>query len=410
MNVAEHGRTALRAVLRHRLRSALSALGVMFGVGSLVAMLAVAEGARAELVAQIERLGTNTVMLRARPSSTEGGGRATAVGGPDSLTLRDVEMLEAELPGIRLAAPLVEISEVPVDAPKERPPSVVGTTWEYFAIKGLVARTGRPLAESDEARRSLVCVLGAEIARDLGALGRVGATLSCGPVGLEVVGVLEMRSLPSTGQRVISSRDFDRTVFVPLSASSAIDPRVSSDHPQEVSLAFDDALRAEGAAEPVRRALGRGRAQRPDYELVIPSELLEQASRTQRIFGAVLGAVAVLSLAVGGVGIMNIMLVSVAERTREIGLRRAVGASAGDILVQFLVECLVLTMVGAFAGLAFGVIGAGTISRLAGWSTLVTDTSVLGALAMALAVGTLSGLYPALKAARLAPMTALRST
>jgi len=407
VNVFDHVRSSLRSLRRARLRSALSAVGVMFGVGALVSTLAVGEGARAEILAQVARLGTHTVLLQAR---TEGTGGPSGMGSRSSLTALDVEVLQEQLPGVRHVAPLIELDEITVDTPLARPPRLIAVTWRYFRVKDLELASGRPLAQADEARRALVCVLGAEVARDLGPRGRVGAQLVCGRTSLEVIGVLAARAAPSERQRVVTARDLDRAILLPIASAVSVDAAARGARPQEISVAFEDAALAANATRSIGRALGRARGGRVDYDLVVPSELLAQATRTQRIFTIVLSAIGAISLLVGGIGIMNIMLVSVAERTREIGLRRAVGASSGDILVQFLTECLALTSLGALAGVGLGALGAAAVSRWAGWATRLTPWSVALALAVALTVGLASGLYPARRASRLDPMRALRAS
>ncbi|MEM8710948.1 MAG: ABC transporter permease [Planctomycetota bacterium] len=393
---------ALRALLRRRLRSALSAIGVTCGVAALVAMLAVADGARGEILQQIERLGAHTVSLKALPDQRSAGEKGAA-------QQRIVDRLRGELPGLAHLAPVVEVAAVPLGGSPERPPTVVGTTHEFFRIRQLEADRGRVLGQSDVARRSLVCVLGAAISRDLAGLGRVGSRLACGIVDLEVVGVLGERGRPGDEARMIESRDIDRCVFLPYTSVASLGGSESQAALAEVALAFRDREHAIRAGRRVTRSLTERDGEASAFEVVVPAEILAQASRAQRVFSAVLAAVALISLIVGGVGIMNIMLVSVAERTAEIGLRQALGATRAQIGLQFLLESLLLTVGGALLGIAGGVVGAELISRWAGWTVEVRGVGLALALGMALLVGLCSGLYPARRAALLHPIVALRS-
>lgn len=399
---------ALQSLAQHKLRSGLSSLGIVFGVGALVAILAVAEGARLRILAQLERLGTHTALVRANE----------VPGGSSALTPDAAPSLRAGVPGLRHVAPLAELSATVVDATSERPPQVLATVRDYFAIQGLTPARGRVLHEQDEARRSLVCVLGARLARELGGRGRVGASVRCGRQSLEVVGILEAREaegldLPeddeSPTEAAIASRDIDGSLFVPLASAASIVRSPGPARPDEISLAFQREDSLDHAALWIGRVLDVPGEPRP-YSLVLPAELIAQARDARRVFHVVLAATALLSLAVGGVGIMNILLASVSERTAEIGLRRAVGASRLHIVLQFLTEALCLSLAGALAGLAAGAAGAAAVASYAGWPTQLTPEALALAITMALVVGLAAGLYPALRAARLDPIAALRTS
>ena len=402
MKVWQFGQAAIRSLAQHKLRSVLSSLGIVFGVGALVAMLAVAEGARQRILEQIERLGTNTLLLR---SAAE-----------DDVRLAGFEPeIAAELrvgvPGLERMAAIAEITAEVPDVAWERPPEILGTEPDYFAIKGLRARQGRLLLEHDNLRRSQVCVLGARVAQELGLRGRVGASLRCGETVLEVVGLLESRDDLDTasaqpGPEAIVSRDVDGSIFIPLTAASALGRTAA--RPSEMSLAFRSPELLQHAPGWIQRILSRQAGTPKDYALIHPSELMAQARDAQRVFHVVLAAAALISLLAGGVGITNILLASVSERTHEIGLRRAVGASQVHIVAQFLTEALCLSIAGAMAGLGAGVVGASAIAAYAEWPTSLTPRSIALAITMALVVGLSAGLYPAVRAARLDPMAALR--
>jgi putative ABC transport system permease protein len=283
----------------------------------------------------------------------------------------------------------------------------VGTTPDYLLAGRLGVADGRFLAALDMRDQKRVAVLGASIAAALFPFGSAcGERVLLGGDWFQVVGVLEGRATTRARATAIRTRDVNRTVFVPLPAlDRGEDPR--PDGVDEIVLRVDDPQQVSSAAE-AAKALVERTATGALFDVVVPREILRARERTQRIFNVVTGAIAAISLLVGGIGIMNIMLAGVAERTREVGIRRALGATQRDVAAQFLAESSLLTAAGGVLGAFLGVLGAGLIQRLAGWPTALSPLMLLAALLTAVAVGVGFGSYPAWLAARLAPMDALR--
>jgi putative ABC transport system permease protein len=393
-------RLGVRSLLLHKLRSSLSILGVVFGVAAVVAMSSVGEGARRESLEQIAGLGIDSITVRGRP----------AVAGappPAGLTLRDADSVAEVVPGVVAVAPL-RAAALPVEAGARRTEAaIVGTTPAYQAAARLPVVSGRFLSALDVQDRKRVAVLGASVARVVLPLGDPrGQRISVGGDWYQVIGVLEGRASPRGRSGPIRTRDVNRSVFVPLPAlDRGADPR--PDGVDEIVLRVRDADQVGPAAEVVKSLLKRttgGEA----FDVIVPREILRQRERTQRIFNVVTGAIAAISLLVGGIGIMNIMLASVAERTREVGVRRALGATRRDIASQFLVESSLLTTAGGVLGAVLGVLGSLVIHHYADWPTAIAPVMLVVALLMALGVGIGFGFYPAWQAAQLQPMEALR--
>jgi putative ABC transport system permease protein len=393
-------RLGVRSLLLHKLRSSLSILGVVFGVAAVVAMSSVGEGARRESLQQIAGLGIDSITVR---------GRRSAPGAPPEagLTLRDAESVALVVPGAIAVAPLRETAlSVEVGA-RHTEAAIVGTTPAYQAAARLSVASGRFLSVLDVQDRKRVAVLGASVARSVLPLGDPrGERVLVGGDWYQVVGVLEGRAAPRGRPGPIRTRDVNRSVFVPLpSLDRGADPR-----PQgidEIVLRVGDASQVGPAAEVVKTLLRRttgGDA----FDVIVPREILRQRERTQRIFNVVTGAIAAISLLVGGIGIMNIMLASVAERTREVGVRRALGATRRNIASQFLVESSLLTTAGGVLGAILGIAGSFAIHHYADWPTAIAPLMLVLALLMALGVGIGFGFYPAWQAAQLQPMEALR--
>jgi putative ABC transport system permease protein len=390
-------RLARRSLLAHRLRSALSALGIVFGVAAVVAMSSVGEGARREAVAQVEALGIDTVIVRARE-----GERGSGV-----LTLRDDQALAEVMPGLKVSAPVRETQLTADAGGRQVDAVVVGTTPAYGGAARITVRSGRFVSDLDVKERKRVAVLGHTVATRLFPFGEaLGARLRLGSDLYDVVGVLHERASPRARGSAIRARDVNRAVFIPLTAFDM--GAGGPDMVDEVVLRLADASQVTAAAEAAKRVLARSSGGQ-SFEVVVPREILRQRERTQRVFDVVTGAIAALGLLVGGIGIMNVMLASVAERTREIGIRRAVGATRQEVALQFLAESVLLSASGGLAGLALGAVGAALIQHLAGWPTALSVGMLLMATLMAAAVGVGFGLYPALRAARLEPMEALRA-
>ena len=392
-------RLGLRSLMLHKLRSGLSVLGVVFGVAAVVAMSSVGEGARRETMAQIEALGIDTVTVRTRPGDEPG----TVVG----LRVTDAESVRNVVPGVRAAAP-VRVAELLAEAgSRSAAVTVVGATPPYREATRLDLARGRFIADLDVSDRKRVAVLGASVAARLFPLGSpLGEMVRIGGDWYQVIGVLEGRTSPRGRSAVVRSRDLNRCVIVPLPAlDHGVDGR--ADGVDEIVFRVTAPEQVVPAASVAQALLRRTTGGAP-LEVVVPREILRQRERSQRVFNVVTGAVAAIGLLVGGIGIMNIMLASVAERTREVGLRRALGARRRDVGAQFLVESSLLTLTGGVIGSILGLGGSVLIQGFAGWPTAIHPLMLLVALLVALLVGVGFGFYPAWYASQLEPMTALR--
>ncbi len=392
-------RLGLRSLMLHKLRSGLSVLGVVFGVAAVVAMSSVGEGARRETMAQIEALGIDTVTVRTRPGDEPG----TVVG----LRVTDAESVRNVVPGVRASAP-VRVAELLAEAgSRSAAVTVVGATPPYREATRLDLARGRFIADLDVSGRKRVAVLGASVAARLFPLGSpLGEMVRIGGDWYQVIGVLEGRTSPRGRSAVVRSRDLNRCVIVPLPAlDHGVDGR--ADGVDEIVFRVTAPEQVVPAASVAQALLRRTTGGAP-LEVVVPREILRQRERSQRVFNVVTGAVAAIGLLVGGIGIMNIMLASVAERTREVGLRRALGARRRDVGAQFLVESSLLTLTGGVIGSILGLGGSVLIQGFAGWPTAIHPLMLLVALLVALLVGVGFGFYPAWYASQLEPMTALR--
>jgi putative ABC transport system permease protein len=406
MSPREALRSAFESLAGHKLRSALTMLGMIFGVGAVIAMLSIGEGAERQAQASIERLGLRNVVVQARRLGSQEAERVRAKS--PGLTPRDVEALEGAVAGVELVAARVALPAKQVRSAeiKVEGVQVFGVSPRYPEVIPVEVREGRFLDARDEAHHAQVAVLSAGVRQRLfGFEPALGQDIKVDDVWLEVVGVLA----PTPGASEAASSAAVGEVFLPASAARRkfrLDALASPYDELIVRLGRDS--EPARAAEQIGQLLTRLHAGESDYELVVPEALLAESRRTQRLFRVVMASIAGISLLVGGIGIMNILLATVLERTREIGVRRAVGARRRDIQVQFLAEALTLAGVGGLLGIAFGLAMSRIVAAAAGWSTVVTPGSVLLATGVATLVGLVSGLYPAARAASLDPAEALR--
>ncbi|GAK52082.1 ABC transporter related [Candidatus Moduliflexus flocculans] len=401
-------RVATQGVLLHKLRSLLSVLGIVFGVGAIIAMLAIGAGAKQELLEQIALLGTNTMTIKAAPQ-LEAPLERGAAQRSEGLTEGDADRLAQVSPFIQAIAP-VRLLALPTQYQQQfTQADVIGTTTPYLQSGNLSLQSGRFLTDSDLAEASRVCVIGDDIRQALFAFRNpVGELIKIRNEWFQVVGVLSNKQFNLKKQTSLQVRNVNRQVIIPLSTAVMFIPPQERQRIQEIAIRVDDARNVDAAARLIRSALNRIHYGAQDYELVIPRELLRQSQQTQRVFNIVMGSIAGISLLVGGIGIMNIMLATVTERTREIGIRRAIGASQRMILLQFLIETLTLTLVGGVLGIALGVGGAWLITAFARWRTVIAFDTILIACGVSAVTGLIFGLYPASQAARKHPIAALR--
>ncbi len=401
--------TALVSLGSHKLRSVLTMLGMIFGVGAVIAMLSIGAGAERQALEMIERLGLRNVLVRTVELEEDDlrEVRRKSLG----VSPRDAEAIEEAVPGVELTTPRVEVDPYKVLATGGKADAEVhGVSWRQRDVTEVELAEGRFLDARDEAEHAQVAVIGHEVRRDLFGFGpAVGEPLKVNDLWLRVVGVLAPG--PGAGSEVqgVSVGGTGRQILLPVSTARRKLDRAPLAAPlDEIVVRLAPEASARDTAVVIDGLLERLHAGARDYELVVPEALLAQARRTQRLFNLVMGAIAGISLLVGGIGIMNIMLATVLERTREIGVRRAVGARQGDIRFQFVVESFAISLLGGLAGIAAGGGLAWGVAAWAGWETVVTPGAVLLATGVAVAVGLASGIYPAHRAAGLDPIEALR--
>jgi putative ABC transport system permease protein len=408
MRIRATAQLALIALASNKARTGLTMLGVIIGVAAVVTMMAVGAGARARVEAHIRSLGSNLIIVLS--GSVTAGGVRLGAGSQLTITEDDARALEREIDSIQVAAPMVRGGVQVIAGNANWSTALVGVTPGFLEARDWQPAAGRALTQEDIDGATKVALLGQTVADNLFAgADPVGQVVRVRKVPLTVIGVLAPKGQSAQGQ------DQDDTVLVPLSTAKRRVLGTTQANARAVNSILVKVRAAEAMqdAEPSIRTLLRQRHrlqpdQDDDFTLRNLSEILESQEASSRALSLLLAAIASVSLVVGGIGIMNIMLVSVTERTREIGLRRAVGARRRDILTQFLIEAVVVSLAGGIAGIALGVAGAWATGYLAGWLAPVQARAVVPAFLFAGAVGVFFGFYPARKASRLNPIDALR--
>jgi putative ABC transport system permease protein len=396
-------RLALRALSRNKMRSALTMLGIIIGVGAVIAVVSIGQGAQYIVQQGIQAMGTNAVFISA--GSNRAGGVRQGYGGVKTLTVDDLNAILKEIPLIKEASPALTSRQQVVYGNQNWNTQITGITPNYFEIRTWPVQAGSAFSDEEVDIAANVCVLGTTVEKILFVdENPIGKTIRIGNLPFRVDGILESKGQNVTGQ------DQDDVIFAPyttvqrkISGITWLQFIAASAVSQEASVA---------AVAPITSLLRERHRIRngddDDFLIRTQADIADLQNQTQSTMTYLLGGIASVSLLVGGIGIMNIMLVSVTERTREIGVRMAVGATEDDVRRQFLVEAVTLSMMGGFIGIIFGLVGSALISNLLSWPTLISGKAIVAAVIFSAAVGIFFGYYPAHKAAQLDPIEALR--
>ncbi len=404
---------AVYSLLQHKLRAALSMLGIICGVMAVLAMLSIGEGAKRESLNQIEQLGTKNIYVKAiaLTESQEAKARERRSNG---LSSQDADRLLTGCRGIREIACLKEIKASLIGTIKDISPQIVACTPNYAGIQKLFVGQGRFITDEDITNNNQVCVIGENIANGLGLDGKPGALIRIESGLYKIAGVLKRYDRKTTKSSAIAARNYNDMIFIPLNTGEAFSQSkhgrtvMSNADLTELVVQMKTTEQVSRSLDIIKRIMEVSHGGVDDYQIIVPQELLRQSQKTQRTFNIVLGSIAFISLLVGGIGIMNIMLATVTERTKEIGIRRALGASQEDIVIHFLAESVLLTFSGGIIGILLGLLGVWVIAAAAEWKTAITLPSIILPLVMSICTGIFFGLYPAYSAARMDPIVALR--
>ena len=406
INIPSTIRISFRALKVNKMRSALTMLGIIIGVGAVIAMIAIGTGASKRIAEQISSMGSNLLMIL--PGATTAGGVRMGAGTQPTLNMADTEAILKECPAVSDVAPVLNGVAQIVYGHQNWSTGVVGTTPGMLNVRDWPLAAGRPFTQQDVKSATKVCLLGQTVVENLfGDMDPIGHIIRIKKIPFTVVGVLSSKGQSPQGQ------DQDDTIYVPV--TTAQKKLFGTTFPGMVRIIMVKGKSAEtlSAAEKQITELLRqrhriGSKQDNDFTVRNLTQVMQTAEQSTKVMALLLGAIASVSLLVGGIGIMNIMLVSVTERTREIGIRMAIGAKTWDIRLQFIIEALTLSLIGGVAGIILGISGSELLSILAGWSTIISPLSILLAFGFSGLVGIFFGFYPAYKASLLDPIDALR--
>jgi len=406
INIPSTLKISLRALRVNKMRSALTMLGIIIGVGAVIAMLAVGTGASERISQQIASIGSNLIIIL--PGSTTSGGLRMGMGSQPTLTKDDADAIQKECSAVQDVAPVLNGAAQIVYGNQNWSTGVYGTTPSMLNIRDWPLASGRPFTDQDVKSATKVCLLGQTVVENLfGSIDPIGQVVRIKKVPFTVIGILDKKGQSPQGQ------DQDDTVYIPV--TTAQKKIFGTTFPGMVRTIMVKAKSTEDLdtaekqiTELLRQRHRIGPKKENDFTVRNLTQIMQVAEQSTKVMTLLLGAIASVSLLVGGIGIMNIMLVSVTERTREIGIRMAVGAKTWDIRLQFIIEALTLSLIGGVAGIIAGISGSQIISAFAGWSTIVSVLSIFLAFGFSGLVGIFFGFYPAYKASLLNPIDALR--
>lgn len=433
MKEIENFRIGLTELKSNKLRTSLTMLGIIFGVGAVIAMLSIGEGARQETLEQIELMGTNNIIIKEKNVTVQG--EKTKAAFSPKLNLRDGESIKELNPFVENVTPQRESVNKITYKSNIIEAKIIGTNEDYPYAYNSQLSTGRFFKKHHLETYANVCVIGSGIKEKLFKFENpVNKEIKIHDLWFKIIGVAASKNVSASGIENLGLRDFNNDIYMPITtmifkmkkyvpeSSGALNmgnitfffnfgnfarnyDRTSID---QLTIKIKKDAPVKEAADLIKRIMERKHYGVPDYEIIIPEQLIAQKQKTQKIFNIVMGAIAGISLLVGGIGIMNIMLANILERTKEIGIRRALGATKRDVLNQFMYEAVVISIVGGILGIVTGFILTSLITGYAEWRTIITPFSILLAFVVSVAVGLVFGIYPAKQAAEKDPIESLR--
>jgi putative ABC transport system permease protein len=437
---------AVRVIIANKVRTFLTALGIIFGVAAVITMLAIGNGAEKEILAQLELVGVNNIVITPIPDEKDSENGAEEIEGATQakrfskgLDLLDAESIKKMVPSVKRVSPEIVLETYVIKKGRQNPVKLIGVSPEFFETSNIEIETGKNFSENQLEKAMPVCIIGKTIEKKLfTGESAIGKSIKVKDVWLEVIGVIEEKFISSNAKENLGIRDLNQDIYIPTKTFLVRykDRKIISDEPLEMGggmmifgnqggpkkriprgnyhqidklvVQVQESNQLNATADVLSRMLKRRHNDMLDFEISIPIQLLKQQQKTKQIFNIVLSIIAGISLLIGGIGIMNIMLASVLERTKEIGIIRAIGATREDVILQFLTESVLVSIGGGIIGIVLGILSAYILEAATGIETILSLSSILISFFVAVIIGLVFGIAPAKSAANKNPIEAIR--